>query len=61
MRKPELSTAEIYRREAERLHSMADSFTYYAVREQFLRIARQYETLARRSAAAPRQASDAAD
>lgn len=46
----ELSPVEIFRREAERLHSMADSFTYYAVRDAFLDIAAQYETLARRAA-----------
>lgn len=46
-RKSELLPAEIYRREAERLHSMADSFIYYSVRDEFLRMAEQYEALAR--------------
>jgi len=57
----ELSPAEIFQREAERLHSMADSFTYYAVRDAFLEIASQYETLALRAASAAAPASDAAD
>ncbi len=61
MRRSELQPAEIYKREAERLYAMADSFTYYAVRESFLRIARQYDTLARRAAASARRTSDAAD
>lgn len=56
----ELSPAEIYEREAERLYSMADAFAYYAVRDAFLRMARQYEVLARRATAAARRI-DAAD
>jgi hypothetical protein len=42
---------------------MADSFTFYAVREQFLRMAGEYEALARqaRLAAPHRARADAAD
>jgi hypothetical protein len=45
-----LTPAEVFGREADRLRSMADSFIYYPVRDQFLRMARQYDALARRSA-----------
>lgn len=59
-REIDLPPAEIFRREADRLISMADSFTYYAVRDDFLRIAGQFEALAHRATpTAP--ASDAAD
>jgi hypothetical protein len=52
----------LFRREADRLRSMADSFTFYAVREQFLRMAGEYEALARQARPAPRARShDAAD
>ena len=43
--------SEIYRREADRLRSMADCFVYYDVRDSFLAIARRYDLLARRAAA----------
>lgn len=59
-RESELSPAEIFRREADRLLSMADSFTYYRVRDEFLRIAGQYEALAQ-NATPESPASDAAD
>ena len=38
---------EIYWREADRLRSMADAFFYAEAREEFLRIAAQFERLAR--------------
>jgi hypothetical protein len=39
---------EIFFREAERLRSMADAFVYYSARDEFLRIAGQFEALALR-------------
>lgn len=41
------SPHEIYQREAERLRAMADSFQYYDVREEFLKMADVYDSLAR--------------
>ncbi len=60
--------SEIYRREAERLRSMADCFIYYDVRDSFLAVARRYDLLSRRAASldelaarhAPRERVDAA-
>lgn len=41
-----MSAAEVYRREAERLRSMAEAMTYEHVRDGFLDMARQYEVMA---------------
>ena len=41
-----LEPAEFYRREADRLTSMAESFIFADVRDELLRIANQYEHLA---------------
>ena len=38
---------ELYWREADRLRAMADAFFYAEAREEFLRIAGQFERLAR--------------
>jgi hypothetical protein len=38
--------AEIYRREAERLRSMADAFAFYAARDEFLSVAARFDALA---------------
>jgi hypothetical protein len=38
---------ELYWREADRLRSMADAFFYAEARDEFLRIAAQFERLAR--------------
>ncbi len=41
-----LSPAEFYRREADRLRSMAESPIFYDVREDLLRMAGEYDILA---------------
>jgi hypothetical protein len=41
-----LSGAEVYRREAQRLRSLAQSSQYKDVRDGFLDVARQYDILA---------------
>lgn len=40
-----MTAAEVYRREAERLRTMADSATYTHVREGFLEMARTYDVM----------------
>jgi len=44
-----LSPSEIYRREADRLRSMAESRTFHSVRRSFIEMANRYETLARQT------------
>jgi hypothetical protein len=41
-----MTAAEVYRREAERLQSMADAMTYGHVRDGFLEMARRYDVMA---------------
>lgn len=41
-----MSAAEVYRREADRLRSMADASTYGHVRDGFLEVARRYDLMA---------------
>lgn len=41
-----MSATEVYRREAERLRSMAEAITYKHVRAGFLGMAQQYDVLA---------------
>ena len=41
-----MSAAEVYRREAERLRSMAQAMTYEHVRDGVIEMARQYELMA---------------
>jgi hypothetical protein len=44
-----LTPSEIYRREAERLRTMAESRTFHQVRRSFLDMATRYETMARQT------------
>jgi hypothetical protein len=46
---PQPSHAELYRREAMRLYGLADAAMFAEVRHDLVRIARQYELLARRT------------
>lgn len=41
-----MSAAEVYRREAERLRTMAEAMTYGHVRDGFLEVARRYDVMA---------------
>ena len=52
-----LPLSELYWREADRLRSMADAFFYAEARDEFLRIAAQFERLAKEARRGPR-ASD---